>query len=508
VQPPEDFDGKAYTGDGPAINSGFLDGMGKDRGQGARSSTGSRPAARAAPVNYKLRDWLFSRQRYWGEPFPIVYDERGHHHGVGEDACRSTLPPMDDYQPVESDDPQPLLAKATDWVNTTAGEAGVEGLPADAPCAARRTRCPAGRGAAGTTCATATRRTTSGSSGDATAERAYWLGDLAHGVDLYIGGAEHAVLHLLYARFWHKVLFDLGEVIDPRAVPEAVPPGADPQPRVPAGGQEPRAGRRGREPRHRGRARVRRDRDGRAGHQIVAKMSKSLKNVVNPDDVIAEFGADTFRLYEMYMGPLEQSKPWDTRDDRGHVPLPAAGLAPVHRRGDRRAPRSRRRPDGRRAREALHRTIAKVGGRHRAAGVQHRDRRDDRVQRRDPKGGRDNSADAHRDQIDRFARILAPFAPHLAEEIADASGARASRGRRRSAWPEVDEAMLTDDEVEIPVQILGKVRGKVTDPRRRRRRRRWRTLALADERIKALIEGKTVRKVIVVPGRLVNIVAN
>ncbi|VAX38914.1 Leucyl-tRNA synthetase, partial [hydrothermal vent metagenome] len=260
-------------------------------------------------VNYRLRDWLFSRQRYWGEPFPIVWDAQGHHHAVGEETLPVQLPAMADYAPIESEDPQPLLAKATEWVETTAGEAGVVGMDASVRMKRETNTMPGWAGSCWyflRYCDPKNRERLVGEE----AER-YWM---AGGVDLYVGGAEHAVLHLLYARFWHKVLFDLGHVSTDEPFEKLFHQGlitshafqrpdkslvpVDEVDETEEGKFVERA-------------------TGGEVVEIIAKMSKSLKNVVNPDDVIAEYGADTFRLYEMYMGPLEQTKPWNTTDTVG-----------------------------------------------------------------------------------------------------------------------------------------------------------------------------------------------
>jgi leucyl-tRNA synthetase len=318
------------------------------------------------------------------------------------------------------------------------------------------------------------------------------------GVDLYVGGAEHAVLHLLYARFWHKILFDLGEVSTPEPVGRLFHQGmitsfafkrADGS-LVPVD-------------------EVRESDDGPAVEietgetveRIVAKMSKSLRNVINPDDVIADYGADTFRLYEMAMGPLDASKPWNTRDIVGvHRFLQRAWrLAVDESTGELRL---RTEPDAD-VERALHRTVAKVG---------------DDIERL-----AFNTAIAAMiefvntatgvgvtaDQLDRFNRILGPFVPHFAEEI-DAK-LRPDAGAGRSVvladWPAFDPAMLQDDSIEVPVQVLGKVRSRITVPADADAAT-LEAAALADERIRELVEGKTIRKVVVVPGKLVNVVAN
>jgi leucyl-tRNA synthetase len=314
------------------------------------------------------------------------------------------------------------------------------------------------------------------------------------GVDLYIGGAEHAVLHLLYARFWHKILFDLGHVSTPEPAGRLFHQGMitsfayqrGDKTLVPVDEVEEREV-----------GSFVETATGEAVAQITAKMSKSLKNVYNPDDVIAEFGADTFRLYEMYMGPLDATKPWNPRDiqgpfrflqrawrlvvdeDTGELTLADAVDTDIEKR--------------------LHRTIHKVGGDIErlafntaiAAMIEF-------VNAATSAGG------ITAGQLERFAVILAPFAPHMAEELWSRLGRPPSIVD--APWPTCDQSQLTDDTIEMPVQILGKVRGKITvpadaDPKA------VEALALADERIAEQLEGKNVAKVIVVPGRIVNIIA-
>jgi len=491
VTPPDDFDGEAYTGDGVAMNSRFLDGLTIEQAKKKIIEWLSEHKSGARKVNYKLRDWLFSRQRYWGEPFPIVFDERGDHHAVGADTLPVKLPPLTDYEPAVSDEPQPLLAKATDWVHTTAGEAGVEGLDPDAPVRRETNTMPGWAGS----CWYYLRYCDPKNSERLIGEdaEAYWMGD--NGVDLYIGGNEHAVLHLLYARFWHMVMFDLGIVRTREPFGKLFHQGmitsfAYQRPDkslVPVDLVENRGT--DEKPEYVEIA------TGEAVQNITAKMSKSLKNVINPDDVINDYGADTFRLYEMYMGPLEATKPWNTRDIVGLYRLmqriwrlcvdEATGELHFAQSADEAVEKQ------------LHRMIAKVGSDIDRLGF--------------------NTAIAAvfefvnlaksltRDQMDRFVRTIAPFVPHAAEEIYSKLGH--SESITHADWPNFDKAMLVDDEVEIPVQIMGKLRSKIfvapdADSKT------MEAAALADERIKELIDGKTVRKIVVVPGRLVNIVAN
>jgi leucyl-tRNA synthetase len=535
VQPPAGFEGEAYLGDGPAINSAndevSLDGLHiadaklriiewlETSGRGRRK------------INYKLRDWLFSRQRYWGEPFPIVYDEQGNHYPIDEVNLPVELPELADYTPIESDDPQPLLAKATQWVNTTAGEAGVspDVLPPATPVRRETNTMPGWAGSCWYELRFCEPRNDDRFVG-VEAER-YWmlsrrdgagsapglspLGSDSQGfdprvhhsggVDLYIGGSEHAVLHLLYARFWHKILFDLGHVSTPEPFGRLFHQGmitsfayqrgdkslvaADHVDEISEGTFIERS-------------------TGQRVTQVVAKMSKSLKNVINPDDVIAEYGADTFRLYEMYMGPLDASKPWNPRDIVGCFRFlqRAWRMAVDERTGELRLCDS---PDIE-IEKSLHRATAKV--------EQDIERLSFNtaiaelikfVNLATEKGGEAVAATAAgaltANQLERFVLILSPFAPHMAEELWYKLGK--SESLAWAAWPEVEPSMLVDERIELPVQILGKLRGKVAVPSDADAGT-VESIVLADETIKPLLAGKTVRKVIVVPGKIVNIVAN
>ncbi|MEO1717074.1 MAG: class I tRNA ligase family protein, partial [Planctomycetota bacterium] len=347
--------GAAFTGAGVAVNSSgdsfSLDGCGKadaiEKSIAWLESTGTG----RRKINYRLRDWLFSRQRYWGEPFPIVFDDHGNHYGVAESTLPVTLPALDDYQPAESDDPQPLLGKAADWLNVTAGEVGVEGLDPSTPLRRETNTMPGWAGSCWyhiRYCDNRNRERFIGDEADA-----YWLGE--NGVDLYIGGAEHAVLHLLYARFWHMILHDLGHLRSPEPYRKLFHQGLitshayqrKDKSLVPIDEVEERDGAFVHTP------------TGDAVFATIAKMSKTLKNVVNPDEIIEQFGADTFRLYEMYMGPLEASKPWNTDDTIGlHRFLQRVWRMCVDEEtGDVRLVD----PADESIEKLLHRTIAKVG---------------------------------------------------------------------------------------------------------------------------------------------------
>jgi leucyl-tRNA synthetase len=488
VEPPKDFDGEAYTGSGPAINSGFLDGLDIKQAKATIIEWLRANKFGAPKVNYKLRDWLFSRQRYWGEPFPIVFDERGDHHAVSESTLPVALPPLADYAPEESDDPQPLLAKAKDWVRTTAKDVGLDDtFPPDTPMRRETNTMPGWAGS----CWYYLRYTDPKNTNRFASKQAesYWLGD--NGVDLYIGGAEHAVLHLLYARFWHMCLYDLNHVSSPEPFRKLFHQGLitsfayqrGDKTLVPIDMVEEKT-----------EGTYTEIETGAPVVQITAKMSKSLKNVVNPDDVIADYGADTFRLYEMYMGPLEASKPWNTRDIIGLFRL----LQKIWRlcTTDDGAFKLTSAPDEQTEKQ-LHRLIHKAG---------------DDIERLSF-----NTAIAAvfefvnvakeltEDQADRFIRVLAPFTPHLAEELWERLGRAPSVTTQ--LWPTYDESKLTDDEIEIPIQVMGKLRSTIMLPKDADNKA-MEEAALADEKIIKFLEGKAVRKVIVVPGRLVNIVAN
>ncbi len=310
VAPPEGWKGEAYLGDGVAVNSSFLDGLGVAAAKHAIIDWLAERGRGRARVTYKLRDWLFSRQRYWGEPFPIVYDDEGLAHAVPDDALPVLLPDVEDYSPNTfavddaTSEPVPPLGRAEGW-GTVVLDLG------DGPRPYRRelNTMPQWAGS----CWYELRYldpTNSSAFVDPDVER-YWMGPSPAaplgGVDLYVGGAEHAVLHLLYARFWHKVLFDLGHVSS-----------AEPFHRLFNQGYIQAAAYTDERGFHVEAAEVV-EREGRFFHDSVevrrefGKMGKSLKNSVTPDDMYASYGADTLRLYEMFTGPLDQSRPWETK---------------------------------------------------------------------------------------------------------------------------------------------------------------------------------------------------
>ena len=484
VDPPADFEGKAYLGEGPAVNSDFLDGMGVAEAKAAMIAHLEREGLGEARTNYRLRDWLFSRQRYWGEPFPVLHGPDGELARVADADLPVTLPEMDDFAP--SEDGSAPLARATDWVecegpdgrswkrdtDTMPGWAGscwyylrfMDPSNDEAPCSPE-------------------------------AER-YW-----GQVDLYVGGMEHAVLHLLYARFWHKVLYDLELVSHPEPFQRLFNQGM-----LTAFAYKDSTGRLvpADETEERGEAVVSKA-TGEELEQVIAKMSKSLKNVVNPDSVIADYGCDTFRLYEMFMGPLAESKPWNPRD----VPGCRRFLERVWRLfvdeegADRVRPHLLVEGAGEPEGEALElerelaRMLKRVEDSFRhfnfntaIAGMM------SFVNEAQKRAG-----SLTRSQAERFVQVLSPFAPHLGEELWERLGH--ADGVAASGWPRAEERYLQTDAFELVVQVLGKVRGKVEAQKSASKDE---LLALARDTVAAQLEGREVVKEIVVPGRLVNFV--
>ncbi|MET8123969.1 leucine--tRNA ligase [Micromonospora sp. NPDC005189] len=498
VQPAEGFDGKAYTGDGPAINSAApergldLNGLGIVDAKATIIAWLEANGHGTGAVTYRLRDWLFSRQRYWGEPFPIVYDETGAAIALPEEMLPVELPEVDDFSPktFEADDansnPETPLSRRRDWVE-------VELDLGDGP--KRYTRetnvMPQWAGS----CWYELRYldpTNSDRFVDAENER-YWMGPNADGdcggTDLYVGGAEHAVLHLLYARFWHKVLFDLGHVSSFEPFRKLFNQGM-----IQAYAYTDSRG-------SYVQAEEVVERDGAyylddlVVNREYGKMGKSLKNVVTPDDMCAAYGADTFRVYEMSMGPLEVSRPWETRAVVGSYRfLQRVWRAVIDEQTG--ALRVTDDPADEATRRLLHKVIDGVRG--------------------DMDGIRFNTAIAKliqltngltglsatpREVAEPLVLMVAPFAPHVAEELWRRLGHETSL--TYADFPTADPALLVADTVTYPVQVNGKVRGRIEVPADASEET-VRTAAL--DAVAAALAGKEPRKVIVVPGRMVSVV--
>jgi leucyl-tRNA synthetase len=437
---------EAFTGDGPHVNSGLLDGLHNEEAKAKMIEWLEREGKGRAKTTYRLRDWLFSRQRYWGEPIPILHLEDGTMKPVPEEDLPLLLPDLDEIKP--SGTGESPLANATDWVNTVDPETGLK--------ARRETNTmPQWAGS----CWYYLRYIDPHNDKELVSKEKekYWLP-----VDLYIGGAEHAVLHLLYARFWHKVLYDIGVVSTKEPFQKLVNQGM-----ILGTNNE--------------------------------KMSKSRGNVINPDDIVNEYGADTLRMYEMFMGPLEATKPWNTNGVEGTYRFLSrvwrlyigedGNLNPKIADGDADDAFKR----------TWHRTIKKVT--------------------EDYENLRFNTAisqlmifvnDAYkaerlpRKAMNDFLQLLSPIAPHIAEELWERMGH--SDTITYEPWPEYDEAWTVDQEIEIVVQVNGKIvdRVKVAADAPEDELER---LAKESARVQELTAGKTVRKIIVVKGKLVNIVA-
>lgn len=462
---------EAYTEDGLHINSGFLDGLDKAQAIDKMVEWLEAEGVGNRKVTYRLRDWLFSRQRYWGEPIPIIHWEDGTTTAVPEEQLPLVLPVTKDIKP--SGTGESPLANLTDWLEVTR-EDGVKG---------RRE--------------TNTMPQWAGSSwyflryidphndeklADEELLKA-WLP-----VDIYIGGAEHAVLHLLYARFWHKFLYDLGVV-----------PTKEPFQKLFNQGMILGTSYRD----HRG-ALVATDkvekRDGSFFHietgekleQAPAKMSKSLKNVVNPDDVVEHYGADTLRVYEMFMGPLDASIAWSEEGlegsrkflDRVYRLLTTKEIVAENNGNlDKVYNETVKAVTEQLETMKFNTAIAQLMVFVNAAN------KEDKL---------------FADYAKGFVQLLAPFAPHLSEELWQTL-TQSGESISYVAWPTWDEAKLVENDVEIVIQIKGKVRAKLVVPKDSSREE-LEKLALANDKIQAEIAGKDIIKVIAVPNKLVNIV--
>jgi leucyl-tRNA synthetase len=445
-----DVSQEAYTGDGLLVNSGLINDLKVDDAKAKITAWLEEKNLGRASVNYKLRDWVFSRQRYWGEPFPLIHTEDGSVKVLPTEDLPLELPDIERIEP--SDSGQSPLAEATDWLETTDPDTG-------RPAKRETNTMPQWAGS----CWYYLRFVdplNNGAAWDAEKER-YWMP-----VDLYVGGAEHAVLHLLYARFWHKVLFDLGHVSTDEPFQKLVNQGLI----------------------------LGEDRE---------KMSKSRGNVVNPDEIVAEHGADAFRCYEMFMGPLEVVKPWQTRDVVGiRRWLNRSWRLFVDEEGAMLPTVQDVDPDEDLSR-LLHKTIKAVTS--------------------DLDSMRFNTAIARlmelvngltaqkvrpRAVLQTYVLLLAPFSPHVAEELWEKLGHTESLSHED--WPIFDEALAADPEMELVVQVNSKVRARLMVPATITKDDAL-ALAKTQEKVVPMLEGKNLVREIFVPARpgktpLVNLV--
>ncbi|MDO4928176.1 MAG: leucine--tRNA ligase [Corynebacterium sp.] len=493
---------EAFTDEGTSVNSA------NDAGLDINGKTKTEAIAVVIPwlekhnygkekIQYKLRDWLFARQRYWGEPFPVVYDAAGVAHALPESMLPVELPEVADYKPVSFDpddadsEPQPPLAKATDWVNveldlgdglqTYTRDTNVMPQWAGSSWYQLRYIDP----------------TNNEQFCNIENER-YWTGPQFEGdcggVDLYVGGVEHAVLHLLYSRFWHKVLFDLGHVSSQEPYRRLFNQGyiqafAYTDERgvyVPAAEVEEKDGKF--------------YFDGKEVTQEYGKMGKSLKNAVAPDDICRDYGADTLRVYEMSMGPLDTSRPWATKDVIGaHRFLQRLWRLVVDENtGDITVVDTAQLSDE--DQKQLHRTIAGM----------REDYENLRINTVVAKGieyvnylTKNYGSSTPRELIEPLVIMIAPVAPHIAEELWAKLGHEPSVAF--ASFPEYSEQWLVDDQIELPVQINGKVRGRIQVAADATQDQVV-AAATSDDAIAGHLAEKQLVKTIVVPGRMVNLV--
>ena len=479
VMPPSGETPTGYTGDGVAINSPLIDGLATSEAKRRITDWLEEQGVGRSTINYKLRDWLFSRQRYWGEPFPIIWRE-GRHEAIPESELPLVPPPLDDFKPTGTGEPP--LARAVDWVRySEKATRELNTMPQWAgSCWYYLRFCDPHNGerfvgkeaerywmgvAAGVS--PATNNAADGASRKAADTAAATPG----GVDLYIGGTEHAVLHLLYARFWHKVLFDLGHLSSAEPFQRLVNQG------------------------------IILGEDGR-------KMSKRWGNVIDPLDVIAEYGADAFRCYEMFMGPLEQMKPWSMTGVEGVSRFLARVwrlMMEENQAGEWILSTAVAETEPNRAQQkVIHATIKKVG--------------------EDIEALSFNTAIAQMmifvnaftteearpvSALRILLLLLNPFAPHLTSELWETLGRKFPLEPAEitsHSWPSYDPDFLVEDEVEIALQVNGKVRARIMVPIGATEAE-LETIALANERVREFTAGKTIRKVVVVEKKLVNVVA-
>jgi leucyl-tRNA synthetase len=479
VQPTGGDSPMGFTGEGIAINSPIINGLTTAEAKKKITSWLEERGQGKGATNYKLRDWLFSRQRYWGEPFPVVWQESdpdGHrkHRALDESELPVVPPPLDDYKPTGTGEPP--LAKAKEWVrysDNATRETNV--MPQWAGscwyylrfCDPHNEQRFVGEEAerywmGADTPDTADQKAKTSSS---RVTRHSSLKSTPGGVDLYVGGTEHAVLHLLYARFWHKVLFDLAYLSKPepfqRLVNQGIILGEDNQ-----------------------------------------KMSKSRGNIVSPDDVIAQYGADSFRCYEMFMGPLEQMKPWSMRGVEGVFRFLARVWRLImiqNQAGEWELSSTVKEIEPtREQKKILHATIRKV-----SEDIESLSFNTAISQMMIFVNAFTNSEAVSISAIRTFLILLNPFAPHLASELWERL--KSPGDITQQSWPNYDEAVLFQEDAEIVIQVNGKLRATIKMPSAAGEAE-VKAAALAHPKIQQLVSGKTVRKIVFVPKKLINIV--
>ena len=464
---------EAFTGDGELINSGFLDGLRVRESKAKMIEWLKEKGVGQGKTMYKLRDWVFARQRYWGEPIPLVHCEKCGVVPLPEDQLPLKLPDMKNFEPSGSGESP--LANAPEWVNTTCPKCG-------GPAKRETNTMPQWAGS----CWYYLRYMDPHNDKapvDPEIEKAYGP------VDCYIGGAEHAVLHLLYARFWHKVLYDLGVVHTKEPFQKLRHQGM-----ILAFSYRDKMGA------YHGYEEIE-FKDGKAflkttGEELspmVEKMSKSKKNVINPDDILSQYGADAFRMYEMFMGPFEASKPWDMKGIEGI----ARFLRRIMAWNDSVKLTTASNP--KEIEILTNKTIAKVT--------------------EDIETFHFNTAisalmvmfndiskleTVSQDTFDTFLKLLHPFAPHLSEEIWQTSGHGGFLVKQ--PWPKADKSLIGQETVEVAIQVNGKVRDRIKIVASASKKE-MEEAALASEKIKKNLEGMEVKKIIAVPARIVSIIA-
>ncbi len=437
-----DVSKEAYTGDGPLVNSGMLDGLRVEEAKKKILAWLEEKGLGTSRVQYRLRDWLFSRQRYWGEPFPIVHSALGPE-AVPESELPVKLPDLEDFKPTGTFEPP--LSKAKGWVEYSESK--------------RRELNTMPQWAGSSWYFLRYLDPTNDKEFVSKEAEKYWMP-----VDLYIGGAEHAVLHLLYARFWHKFLFDLGKVSTNEPFHKLVNQGLI---------------------------------LGEDGE----KMSKSRGNVVNPDDVIEQYGADSMRLYEMFMGPLERQKPWQTAGMEGQWRFLKRAWRVTVGDGDEPLVLSDETPPPA-VLKSMHKAIKKVTEDVEALAFNTAISAM-MVFVNDLSEHLEKDGKAYRQPAEALAKMLSAFAPHIGEEIWQALGHTDTIAY--APWPTFDPALTVDNDVEVVFQVNGKVRAKETVPKGTDKAA-LEALACGNARVQEYLNGATVLKVIAVPDKLVNFV--